>query len=344
MVRSLRPAFRRPLLHHLIIILYLAAPFANIILLRAFVGLPLAKIFPRIIAGYGALATIWLCSSPIVGVALYFVNRFSWYLFLGHSSLILLDFIIKWASRPSYYAKTVPGAMNILIVTGNLALVVIIGFIIRRNFRAPYFQVLNRSWRERKRIPIHHAMLLDGQSLVADDLSSLGCFVCDPETRRTVGSGVDIRFLSDSLTIECPGEIMRTTPTGLGIRFVGLPRAQKRDIDRMLRKRFSLRQKVDLACTWSGGQTERPTTMMNLSSGGCYLTSAVEGLHEEARGRLSLPLEGSRRTYRLSGRIVWINRTGQHEKPVGFGCEFDRKQPAMMRAITSRYGQGMLIR
>jgi hypothetical protein len=31
---------------HLIIILYLAAPFANILLLRVFLGLPLAKIFP----------------------------------------------------------------------------------------------------------------------------------------------------------------------------------------------------------------------------------------------------------------------------------------------------------
>jgi Tfp pilus assembly protein PilZ len=82
-----------------------------------------------------------------------------------------------------------------------------------------------------------------------------------------------------------------------------------------------LRQKVDLACTWSDGKTERPTTMMNLSSGGCYLESSIEGFHEEARGMLSLL------SYRLPGRIVWINKAGQHEKPVGFGCEFDRQLP-----------------
>ncbi|MCX7030184.1 MAG: PilZ domain-containing protein [Spirochaetes bacterium] len=344
MVRPIKPAFKRPLLHHLFIILYIAAPFANILLLRVFVGVPLARIFSRIVAGYGILATIWLFTSPVIGVALYFANRVSWYLFLGHSSLILLDFIIKWASRPVYYAKTVPGAMNILITAGNLALIILIGFIIQRNFRAPYFQVLNRSWRERKRIPIHHTVLLDGQSLVADDLSALGCFVHDPGTNRTVGSRVEIRFLSDSLTIECPGEIMRTTGTGLGIRFIGLPRAQKRDIDRMLRKRFSLRQKVDLACTCTFEQAERPAIMLNLSNGGCYLQSKVEGLREEAPCTISLPLQGDGKSYQLPGKIVWINRAGQDEKPVGFGCEFDKKQPAMMRYITLHYGQGMLIR
>ena len=234
--------------------------------------------------------------------------------------------------------------MNILITAGNLALIVLIGFIIQRNFRAPYFQVLNRSWREKKRIPIHHNVLVDGQSLVADDLSSLGCFVRDPGSSRKVGDRVDIKFLSDSLTIECPGEIMRTTQTGLGIRFVGLPRAQKRDIDRMLRKRFSLRQKVELACTCAFERNELSATMLNLSRGGCYLGTTVDGVREETRCTILLPLQGDGKSYRLPGRIVWVNRAGQHEKPVGFGCEFDKKQKAMMRYITLHYGQGMLIR
>jgi Tfp pilus assembly protein PilZ len=343
-VRPIKPAFKRPLLHHLIIILYMAAPLANILLLWVFLGVPLARIYSRLIAGYGILATMWLFTAPVVGIALYFANRFSWYLFLGHSSLILLDFVIKWVSRPAYYVKTVPGVMNIFITAGNLALLVLIGFIIQRNFRAPYFQVLNRSWRERKHIPIHHTVLLDGQSLVAEDLSALGCFVHDPGSSRTVGSRVEVKFLSDSLTIDCPGEIMRTTGTGLGIRFIGLPRAQKRDIDRMLRKRFALRQKVDLACTCTIEQHERAATLLNLSRGGCYLGSSVEGLREEDQCTISLPLQGNGKTCRLPGRIVWVNRAGQYEKPVGFGCEFDRKQPAMMRYITLHHGQGMLIR
>jgi Tfp pilus assembly protein PilZ len=344
MAHGIKPAFKRPLIHHVIIILYIAAPFANILLLWAFLRLPLATIVPRIVAGYGVLATAWLLTAPIVGIALYFANRFSWYLFLGHSSLVLIDFVIKWVTRPAYYAKTVPGVMNILILAGNLALLALIGFIIQRNFRAPYFQILNRSWREKKRIPIHHDVLVDGRTLSADDLSALGCFVRDLGSQRTVGQKVGIRFLSDSLAIECPGEIMRTTATGLGIRFIALPRAQRRDIERMLRKRFALRQKVDLACTCVFEEQERAATMLNLSRGGCYLGTTVEGLREEAPCLVSLSLPEDGRSYRLPSRIVWINRAGQNDKPIGFGCEFDRKQTALMRYVTLHHGQGMLIR
>ncbi len=344
MANPIRATLKRPLLHHLIIILYIAAPFANILLLMVFLKLPLLIILPRLVAGYGILATAWLLTAPLIGISLYFVNRFSWYLFLGHSSLILIDFVIKWISRPAFYLKTVPGVMNILILAGNLVLIVIIGYIIQRNFRAPYLQILNRSWRERERIPICHRILIDGEPLMADDLSALGCFVRDPGTKRVAGNKVDLEFLSDSLTIRSHGEIMRTTPAGIGIRFISLPVEQRRDIDRMLRKRFALRQKVDLACTCAFDQLQRPGTMENLSSGGCYIRSTVDGLSEGGRGVLSLEVRGGGRPYSLPGSIVWINRTGQHEKPMGFGYQFDRKQPAMMRFITLHYGQGALIR
>ena len=50
-------------------------------------------------------------------------------------------------------------ASTILILAGNLALVGLVGYIIQKDFRSPYLQVLNRSWRERKRIPIYHTIL-----------------------------------------------------------------------------------------------------------------------------------------------------------------------------------------
>jgi hypothetical protein len=73
------------------------------------------------------------------------------------------------------------------------------------------------------------------------------------------------------------------------------------------------------------------------------VSEAIE-LVEDAHGILVLPMQGNGKTYRVPGRIVWINRAGQHEKPVGFGYEFDRKQRRMMRSITLKFGQGMLIR
>jgi Tfp pilus assembly protein PilZ len=339
-----KAVFKRPWLHHLIIIVYIAAPFMNILLLRLFLNVPFGVIFSRLFAGYGILATVWLVTAPLVGISLYFVTRVSWYVFLGHSSLILLDFIIKWATRPAYYLRTVPGFHNILILAGNLTLVALVAYIIQRDFRSPYFQVLNRTWRERKRIPIHHSLFLDGASRIVSDLSTGGCFVVEEGTARRVGSRVMLSFLSDTLRIDCMGEIMRATGKGYGIRFIGLQWTMRRDIARMLRKRFSLRHKVELSCSLVVAQQERGAVMIDLSGGGCYVQAETTGLQQGSEGAVRIRLPDDARTFLFPGKTVWINRAGEDEKPVGFGFQFDRSHKKFLKLVASRYGQGVLIR
>ena len=340
----LKPVFKRPWLHHLIIICYIGAPFANVLLLKAFLGVSFGTIFSNLVAGYGALATVWLFTAPIVGISLYFVNRFSWYVFLGHSCIILLDFIIKWATRPGYYLRTVPGFHNIILLAGNIALIAVVSYIIQRDFRSPYFQVLNRSWRERKRMPIYHAVTLDEKSCIMNDLSTAGCFYWKAGFDRRPGSKVKLSFQSKTLDIECMGEIMRVTGTGLGIRFVRLPAAKRRDIRRMLRDRFALRQKVDIPCTWVFRGEVSESRMVDLSSGGCYLQAQFAGLSERSGGELRVVLPVNKHSYSLPGQVVWINRTGAHEKPIGFGFRFHHRQPGFMKDATIHCGQGMLVR
>jgi Tfp pilus assembly protein PilZ len=277
-------------------------------------------------------------------VSLYFVARFSWYVFLGHSGLILLDYIIKWATRPAYYLRTVPGFHNILLFTGNIALVAIVTYIIQRDFRAPYFQVLNRNWRERTRIPIYHTISLDGQSRLMNDLSTGGCFVLETGPDRRPGTRLKLDFQSNKLDIECVGEIMRVTGTGLGIRFVHLAAAKKRDIGKMLKNRFALRQKVDIPCTWVFRDQESGSRMVDLSNGGCYLQGQFAGLSDGSEGELRVVFPHNKRSYSLPGRVAWINHTGAHEKPAGFGFRFLHKQVRFMKDATLHYGQGMLVR
>ena len=338
-----KPLLKRPWFHHLIIICYIAAPFVNVLLLKAFLHVPFKVIFSNLAAGYGVLATAWLLTAPIVGVSLYFVKRFSWYVFLGHSSIILLDFIIKWAARPGYYLRTVPGFHNIILLAGNLALVAMVTYIFQRDFRAPYFQVLNRSWRERSRIPIYHEVLLDDRPHTMNDLSTGGCFVLEPGIQRAPGTKVALSFQSNTLNIECTGEIMRVTASGLGIRFIRLPAAKRRDIRRMLKKRFALRQKVDIPCTWLFQGEETESRMVDLSRDGCYVQTQVGRLRESSTGEVRVVFP-SRRAYSLAGHVVWVNRVGAHEKPVGFGFRFDHRQAGFMRDATIHYGRGMLVR
>jgi Tfp pilus assembly protein PilZ len=344
MSAGLKPVLKRPWQHHVIIVCYIAAPFVNIALLRAFLNASFATIFSNLVAGYGILATIWLFSAPIVGIALYFVKRFAWYLFLCHSALILLDFIVKWATRPAYYLRTVPGLHNIILLGGNLALIVVVAYILQRDFRAPYFQILNRSWRERSRIPIYHKVAIDGQSRVMSDLSTGGCFVLEPDSERTPGVIVELSFTGHTLSIECMGEVMRVTGDGLGIRFVRLPAAKRRDIRWMLKNRFSLRQKVDIPCTWVFQGEESQSRMLDVSRAGCYVQAQLAGVKVGSEAALKVTLSRAGPLYSLSGRVAWMNQGGAYERPAGFGFRFDSRQPRFMKKATACYGLGMLVR
>ncbi len=240
-------SLRRPWFHHLLIIGYIAAPFVNILGLRLFLGVPVMVAVSRLLAGYGILATAWLVTAPIVGISLYFVSRPSWYLFLGHSGLVLLDFVVKWASRPAHYFGTVPGIQNILIAIGNVALVATVAYALQRDFRSPYFQVLPRGWRAGKRIPMHHDVDLEGQAGVISDLSPSGCFIVEPLAARKAGSHVSLSFNVDDRLIRCHGDVMRVTSAGYGIRFADLGGEQKRSIGRMLRASLDTERKADTA-------------------------------------------------------------------------------------------------
>ena len=246
MLSKPKAVFKRPWLHHIIIIGYIVAPFVNILLMRIFLHVSLRVILSSLFAGYGVLATVWLVTAPLVGISLYFVSRFNWYLILGHSSLILLDFIIKWASRPAFYLKTVPGLQNILILGGNIVLIVFVGCIIQRDFRAPYFQVLSRGWRERKRVPMRYPVDLEGQAGTISDLSTSGCSVVEQGTSRALGSRVRLTLPGHTLRIECSGEIVRATREGYGIRFIDLTVEGKRDIGKMLSRRLFPTPEADL--------------------------------------------------------------------------------------------------
>ena len=344
MSAGLKPLFKRPWSHHVIIVCYIAAPLVNIALLKVFLNVSFATVFSNLVAGYGILATIWLFSAPIVGIALYFVKRFSWYLFLCHSGLILLDFVVKWATRPGYYLRTVPGLHNIILLGGNLALVVVVAYILQRDFRAPYFQVLNRSWRERSRIPIHHTVTIDGQSRVMSDLSTGGCFVLEPDSGPRPGVILTLSFASYTLSVECMGEVMRVTGDGLGIRFVRLPAAKRRDVRRLLKNKFSLRQKVDIPCAFVFHGEEFDSRVVDVSRAGCYLQGQFAGLEVGSEAALKVALSGTGPHYSLSGRVAWINPGGAYGRPAGFGFRFDIRQTGFMKKATARYGLGMLVR
>jgi hypothetical protein len=168
--------------------------------------------------------------------------------------------------------------------------------------------------------------------------------VLEPESTRALGSRLTIAFRSDSLNFVCTGEIMRITATGLGVRFIRLPAGKKRDIRRILKNRFALRQKVDIPCRWAFRGEESESRIVDLSSSGCYVHTLFAGLKKGSDGEVKVALPGNRPSYTLPGQVVWTNRNGAHEKPAGFGFKFEHRQPGFMKEASVHYGQGMLVR
>ena len=110
-----RVVIKRPLIHYFISLGYILAPIVNILLLIFVARIGLGDIWDRLFKGYGILAGLWLLTAPIVGIGLYFVHKISWYIFLGHSSLILIDYILKWIRIPGYYWLSVRNIHQVLL-------------------------------------------------------------------------------------------------------------------------------------------------------------------------------------------------------------------------------------
>ncbi len=85
---KLKVIVKRPLNHYLIIIIYILAPVINVLMVRILGQIPFHLVIRNFFEGFGLLAGLWLITAPIIGIGFYFVNRVSWYAFIGHSFLI----------------------------------------------------------------------------------------------------------------------------------------------------------------------------------------------------------------------------------------------------------------
>jgi hypothetical protein len=344
----MKTILKRPWVHHVIIWGYIVAPVANVLLVSVFLHVPVATVVQRLARGYGTLGAAWLLSAPLMGIALYLVNRVVWYLFLAHSSLVFVDVAVKWVAKPLLFLHTIPPLNHLVIACGNLALVGLVGYIIQRDFRAPYFQVLQRSFREHRRLPIRHMISLGGVSALIDDLSITGCFVPAPVAGPSspvalkAGDDVVISFRGATAAIETRGRVMRVTPGGWGIRFLSLDHREKKDLRRLLRNRYGLRYLVDLPAEWTINNEGHTGRLFDVSTTGCFVATDAPPVDRGVPAAVAIDVEGTRMTSR--GMVVWLNRAARQDKPAGFGFHFGKRQSRLVRLVKKRLGRPEMIR
>ena len=333
-IMSKRVVFKRPAIHHAIIIGYALAPLTSIVFFIVIHNLTLSAVSLNFFEIFGPLGGTLLLTGPVVALGLYFVTRASWYLFLIHGFLSVIDIQIM--------LFRFPGAFIFSVFLTTVILLGIITYILQKEFRSPYFRTLQRSWREGKRHAIKHVILLNGKPFTVVDLSPVGCYVALPGPALAVGDVADIEFKSENLLISVRGDVMRADDNGYGIRFLDLTRKEREDIKAFLTMRFSLRYQIRLRGVWQFGSQSVEVTVLNISSTGCFMQCDVSNLEKSISGTLIFELDG--RAFRLMGKIVWNNESGQYGKPRGYGVRFKRTERRMIHALKKGHKELELVR
>ena len=202
---------KRPLPHHFIIVSYIATPLVNLALVSLSLGIPLQLAAGRVLAGYGPLVAAWLATAPVAGACLYLLNRASWYIFLVHAGI---SFRGRHDHRSALARRCVrhPSAFPSLVSRGNVIRIAFVGYVLQRDVRAPYFHILQRSFRAARRLSLTVPIILDGEAFRTADPSPGGSFVARPAPQRGAGSGLASGWMRRT-EVRCAGQVMRSSPT-----------------------------------------------------------------------------------------------------------------------------------
>jgi hypothetical protein len=289
---------------------------------------PISSIIENIYEYFGFLSVLWVLSAPFVALCLYLIHRVAWFIFISHASLLFIGIIYLIINDPIPY--------NFLYLTFNGVIVLILGIILTRDFRAPYFQVLPRSWRETTRFPIIHQIKVHGITKKISDLSEMGCFITAPELGLTVGKRIEVELKSETLNIQCEGAVMRQSPQGYGIKFLHLSQQERRDIKSLIKKRYALRYIVNFSGKWLYNGKKKDVKVLNISKCGCFIHTSLDDFLL-TDGTLILDIDNIQ--FKISCKVIWINKQIAYGKPVGFGVEFYNWQKKLIKLVRKRAPQ-----
>jgi len=214
---------KRPLAIKIFSLIYILLPlhiYAQIAYFSRFDFWEVDKVFSLFPLHAYVLSVLWV----VVGICIFCVKRWSFYVFFLHSiSMIVWNIYFSW-THPRYPIE--------LIIFFLAALFLITGFFILEPIRAPYFNPRLRWWEQEKRyrvdlpVTIQHVddnKVTKGKTY---DISKSGLFFVG-EFPDTVGGIVKVQIEHDELSsIPLVGEIVWVSeakgryPQGGGIKFI----------------------------------------------------------------------------------------------------------------------------
>jgi hypothetical protein len=226
---------KRPLAIVLIALFYILEPFGTLVQAAYINNMPLFG-DNGIISHLLWSDWIILVLFPVVGVGIYLMKKWGWYLFLCFSVLLISYnlFVYKYMN-PNYSLETV---MFFIVIT-----TVISAYFLKKSVYAPYFNPRLRWWESatRYRTPLNTVLVVKNGTLPCKtiDISETGCFV-DLEGEIPIGSSVMIELLCDDVQINCMGTVVNKRSganekyQGYGIIFDAMSPEMKMKIRQLL--------------------------------------------------------------------------------------------------------------
>ena len=231
-------ALKKPLGVYILAVLFLAAPFGNIIISFAGAGIrnwyEPALFFPMLQSIYSP-EWVWLGLLFITGVLLFRPHKLSWSVAI-FSLLIVLGinafrlYTLDTTSIDPLFLKV----FSLLAIICTLSVLIIAFY-----FRFPYLDRRANWLSNTKRFDIRTSAICSGIKAVTESLSPTGCRISfdQPNSFKT-GETVKLKFAEVS-NLEVQAEIIEQLEFGIRAEFTNLDAKFKQDLGRWLKLRKS---------------------------------------------------------------------------------------------------------
>ena len=233
---------KRPLILTILALMHLAYPFFYLIQVVWFGKVPIENVMSLIPVIYNPLKHphFFYISvvSLVIGYGLFRVWVWAFYLFLVNAvysvvhNFYVLFFMYGFSDDPF---------KGILRIVGILASLGVVGYFIRKEIRAPYFNPRMRWWESAPRYVVNIPVSFKGHASSDDakiyDLAIGGAFVVTKGEFK-LGEYHDCTFtLNETDNVDVKGEVVWVSdgtgrhPQGVGVKFQGVTKDQERSIN-----------------------------------------------------------------------------------------------------------------
>jgi len=222
---------KRPISIKLISFIYIILPLHIYAQISYFSHTPWTEFF-NVMSKFSYHAYILSILWVIVGICIFLVKSWSWYIFLAHSIAMVI-----WNC---YFAIMNPFFPIVLTFVFLVSLFIVTGIFILEPIRAPYFNPRLRWWEQDKRyridLPVYVHYIDSNKEITGNtyDISKSGLFFTGDLLGPT-GEKIRVKFDHELLSsLELFGEVVWLTngkgryPKGGGIRFDSMPKKQKK--------------------------------------------------------------------------------------------------------------------